>query len=747
MSHLPQLVIDLSIILVAAGIISIVFKKLKQPLLLGYIVAGFLVGPHFDIFPTITETENIKVWSEIGVIFLLFSLGLEFSFKKLLKVGSGASITAITKVALTMIVGYLVGQMLGWGQMDSIFLGGLLSISSTTITIKSYEDLGLKGQKFTGLVFGILVIEDLVAILLLVLLSTIAISHDMAGTQMLFAILKLIFFLVLCFLIGIFLLPTFLRLTRKWMNDETLLIFSLGLCLLMVYIATEIGFSPELGAFVMGSILAETTFAERIEHLIKHVKNLFGAIFFVSVGMLINPSMIVQHIIPVLVISFVTIFGKFIISTFSATLSGQPLKTSVQVGSSLSQIGEFSFIIAALGLSLKVTGEFLYPIAVAVSAISTLATPYMIKSSERIYIGISRILPKPFAKALDRYSTGMQTIKRVSDWRKLRKSYLIHILIFSVLIITILFLSHRYLVPFMVDFIGMSLPGRIIAESFPIILISPFLWALAFRNVKSSIAKKIWEEKRYRGLLILYRLLRFALALFYISLSISRSISYTFAIGIFLLVLIVLGLFSKRIQRIYNMLEQRFLVNYYEKEEEAKNNSKDYEQLTPWDAHLADFVIPAEWMYNGKTLLELGLREKYGVNIALIQRGSILISAPKRNEMLFPFDHIYIIGTDKQVEKFAGLLNVAPENSTENKTEEITLTQIVIDPESPILSKSIRDSGIRERSDGLIVGIERKGRRILNPDSTTFFEEGDIVWIVGNKKRIDKLFFKEKTGV
>ena len=741
MNHLPPLVTDLAIILIAAGVISILFKKLKQPLLLGYIVAGFLVGPHFKIFPTIMEPDNIQVWSEIGVIFLLFSLGLEFSFKKLLKVGSSAAITAILKVGISMVLGYLVGQALGWNQINSMFLGGLVAISSTTITIKSYEDLGLKGQKFTHLVFGILIIEDLVAILLLVLLSTFSLSQETAGTQLLFSVFKLIFFLVLCFLVGIFVLPTFFKWTRKFLNDETLLVFSLGLCLAMVYASTQIGFSPELGAFVMGSILAETTMAERVEHLIHHVKNLFGAIFFVSVGMLINPTLIWEHIIPVLVISAVVIVGKFLISFMSALISGQTLKTSIQIGTSLAQIGEFSFIIAALGITLKVTENFLYPIAVAVAAISTLTAPLMIKSSERLYIGLSKILPKGVIRTIDRYSSGMQSIKTVSNWRLLRRSYITHLLIFTIIISAILIISRKYLVPFLIVQIGTSQAGRIVAEVIPILLIAPFLWALAFRKIRPGISRQIWDEQKYRGLLILYRLVCLGLALFFISLWISQSFSYTFAIGMFLLVTICLGIFSKRIQNIYNRIESNFLNNYYEKEENEKKKTKlNYEQLTPWDAHLADFVIPAEFQHSGKELAKLGLREKFGVNIALIKRGTRIISPPDRHEQLFPFDHIYLIGTDKQVEKFANYLKQEPKEVSEKGSGEITLTQIVVSKASNMLTKTIRQSGIREVSGGLVVGIERAGKRILNPDSNLVFEPNDIVWIVGNKKRIQKIF-------
>jgi len=298
--HLPDLIADLGLILAAAGITTLIFKRIKQPLVLGYILAGLLVGSHLSFFPSVTDTKSINIWGEIGVIFLLFSLGLEFSFKKLVKVGGSASITAIVKVLFIILAGYLVAKAMGWSDMDSLFLGGILSISSTMITIKAFEELGLKHKKFAGLVFGVLIVEDLVAILILVLFSTLAVSQQSAGTEMLFSILKLAFFLVLWFLGGIFLVPSFLKATKKLMNDETMLVVSLGLCLVMVLLADKVGFSPALGAFIMGSILAETTQAERIEHLTKSVKDLFAAVFFVSVGMLIDPAMLVKYAVPIL---------------------------------------------------------------------------------------------------------------------------------------------------------------------------------------------------------------------------------------------------------------------------------------------------------------------------------------------------------------------------------------------------------------------------------------------------------------
>ena len=378
MSQIPSLISDLAVILISAGLVTLLFKKLKQPVVLGYIVAGILAGPAIKEIPTVTDVESIRIWADIGVVFLLFALGLDFSFKKLMKVGG-------TAVIGVMSFGYITGLSLGWGHMNSLFLGGMLSMSSTTIIFKAFDDMGLRNQRFAGVVFGILVVEDLFAVLLMVLLSTLAVSKHVEGMELLDSVIKLGVFLLFCFVVGIYLIPSFLKRARTFLNDETLLIVSIGLCLGMVMIATKAGFSSALGAFVMGSILAETIDAEHIEHIVKPVKDLFGAIFFVSVGMLIDPVLLWEYKIPILILTLVVMVGQILFATFGVLLSGQTVKVAIQSGFSLAQIGEFAFIIASLGLTLKVTDNFLYPIVVAVSVITTFFTPYMIRMAEPAY--------------------------------------------------------------------------------------------------------------------------------------------------------------------------------------------------------------------------------------------------------------------------------------------------------------------------------------------------------------------------
>lgn len=732
MIHLPHLITDLGLILGAAAIITILFKWLKQPLVLGYLIAGFLVGPHFSLFPTVAETENISVWAEIGVIFLLFSLGLEFSFKKLLKVGTPASVTALVEVLFMLMVGYVAGSLMGWSSMDSIFLGGVLSISSTTIIIRAFEELGVKGHKFASLVFGILIVEDLVAILLLVLLSTLAVSAQFAGMEMLMSVAKLIFFLVLWFISGIFFLPTFLRKAKKFMNDEMLLITSLALCILMVWLATIVGFSPALGAFIMGSILAETVYAEKIEHLVKSVKDLFGAVFFVSVGMLFDPAMLVQYIGPVLLITLITILGKTASTTAGALISGQTLKSSVQAGMSLSQIGEFSFIIATLGLTLKVTSDFLYPIAVAVSAITTFTTPYMIKLSEPLYEWLQKRLPPSWTNAIHRYSNRSQTISNTTDWQVYVRSGLVNTILVTVITTAIVLLSSYYLLPYTRNRLGDNTVTTIIGAIVTLLLMAPFLWSLAIRQHRRDLAEKFNVQNRYSSGVFLLQAFRSAIAIFLVGFLVDRFFSPQIAFGVTVAMLLLLFIFSKKIQFLYSRIRGRFLANYNERE--TLKAKKD--MLAPWDAHMAEFEISADMPGIGKSLRELAWREKYGINVAMIERGSKIINTPKRGQVIFPGDTISVIGTDEQLDLFRTDMEAAQSMSVEKKPVEVVLEHFVVTENSVFAHKNIREGEIREKIHGIVVGIENESGRIVNPDSSYIIRPGDIVWVVGDKLRL-----------
>ena len=730
--HIPDLISDLGLILVTAAIAVLIFRLLKQPLVLGYLVAGFLAGSKFDLFPSVKDMNSVKVWAEIGVIFLLFSLGLEFSFKKLMKVGGTASITALTQIVTMVVLGYFVGQLMDWNKMNSIFLGVILSISSTTIILKTFDELGVKTQKFAGNVIGALIVQDILAILMMVLLSTIAVSQQFSGTELIQSVLKLVFFLTIWFVAGIFFVPTLLKKAKHLLTDEMLLIISLALCLLMVIFAANVGFSPALGAFIMGSIIAETTQAEHIEHLVKPVKDLFGAVFFVSVGMLIDPKMLIEYSLPVGILTIVVVFGQSISATIGALLSGQPLKQSVQTGMSLSQIGEFSFIIATLGMTLNVTSDFVYPIVVTVSAITTFSTPFMVKFSTPFSLYLERKLPRRWVKKIERYSANTDAIKSVSTWQIVIRSYLTQVIIHSIIIVAIIVSSSKYLLPLVQD----SRFGNAFAAFITVVILSPFLWALSLRRVAVEQVQELMQVRKYQGPIIVVFFFRILLSIFYLGFVLNEFFSPIIAIIALIIGLISYVLFPKQLHTLYNKIEKHFLKNFNDRELTKVANRRQ-NVLSPWDGHMADFEIAKESNLAGKTLSELKIREQFGINIASIKRGDITINIPVRNERLFPGDEINIIGTDEQVKLFKIYLDKHEVDAPEtDERVDIILQQLDLKNRACV-GKSIRESRIREKTHGIIVGIERNGKRTLNPESDWILETDDIVWIAGDKKKIN----------
>ena len=753
MGHLPKLIQDLALILIAGALVTLLFRRIKQPLVLGYIIAGFLVGPYFHLVPTVADQENIETLAEIGVIFLLFSLGLEFSFKKLVRVGASASITAFVEIIFITISGYLLGKLLGWSTMDSLFLGGMLASSSTTIILRAFDELGVKTRKFAGIVFGVLIVEDIVVILLMVLLSTMAVTRQFQGTEMLLTVLKLLFFLALWFIAGIFLLPTFLRKAKKLFDEETLLILSLGLCLGMVVLATAVGFSAELGAFVMGSIIAETTSAEKVEHLIKPVKDLFGAVFFVSVGMMIDPQAMVQYAGPIIWVTLLTIFGKLFSTTVGALLSGQPLKQAVQVGMSMAQIGEFAFIVATLGLSLGVISEFLFPVAVGVSAITTFTTPYFIKYSDSVFRFLERTFPSKWVNRLNNYSSSTQKIQADSDLKKVLRSYLQIALTNGIILLAIALLSVNALLPFAARNIDDDNVRVLLVLLISLAAASPFLWAFMAKRPRNLAYKELWMDKKYNhGPLLAIEITRIALGILFITIWLNQLGSTTLTLVVGLpITIIVLVIFSKRIQRFYQRIENRFLSNLNAREEAAtkddsmkahvsRRTADIQSYLQPWDAHIVEMEVKPEAVYIGKSLSDLKWREQYGINVVYIKRGDKLIHTPTRDNKLLPFDMIGIISTDGQMKLFKPVFdsieNVNPDDVDIN---DISLQKILVDEHTKLKGLDIRSSGLRERTNGLVIGIERNQERILNPDSNTVFEWGDIIWVVGDRKKIQQL--------
>lgn len=734
MIHLPNLIVDLGLILGAAAVITLIFKYLKQPVVLGYLMAGFLVGPHFKLFPTIVEVENVQVWAEIGVIILLFSLGLEFSFKKLMKVGGSASVSAMSEIIIMLFIGYFTGQAFGWSSMDSIFLGAILSVSSTTIIIRAFEEIGIKGQQFASLVFGVLIVEDLATIVLLVLLSTLAVSQQFEGTEMLFSIMKLGFFLTLWFIGGIFFIPTLLKRLKPLLSDEMLLIISLSLCLLMVYLASSAGFSPALGAFIMGSILAETNQGIKIEHLVSPIKDLFGAVFFVSVGMLIDPQILVEYWFPVTIILIITIVGKLFSSGLGALLSGQTLKTSIQTGLSLAQIGEFSFIIATLGMTLGVTSSFLYPITVAVSAITTFTTPYMIKFSFPFSNKVVAMLPQRWKDSLDRYSAATQSVSATSNWRVFLRKYITNTVIHTIFSAAVIIISTKYIYPFFLEQSEGKIWGAIVTIFITIIALSPFFYALSFRNLYDEEAQKLSRHKNYRNIIYVMRAFRHLLALALLIVMLNSLLSIQAAIIAFILVVITLVVFRKQIKKYYIKIEERFLVNFNKNGVDIEE--KETPMLAPWDAHFTEIVVKPESSVVGKTLEELKWRERAGINVASISRGDLNIHLPARDTIIYPGDKLYIIGTDTQIKKINSILRPEKSVGESDSLYKPSLEKILVQKDSYLYGRSLKESNLRDIAEGIVVGIERNGQRIVNPESNWIFDENDLVWIVGDHKKI-----------
>ena len=746
MSGLSPLIADLALILICAGVMTLLFKKLKQPLVLGYIVAGFLAGPHIAWTPSVVDTADIKVWADIGVVFLLFALGLEFSFKKIVKVGGAAIIAACTVIFCMILLGVAVGSACGWKRMDCLFLGGMIAMSSTTIIYKAFDDLGLLKKQFTGLVLSVLILEDILAIVLMVILSTMAVSHHFEGMEMLESIAKLLFFLILWFVVGIYAIPELLKRCRRLMSEETMLIVALGLCFGMVVLAERTGFSAAFGAFIMGSILAETVEAEKIEGLVKPVKDLFGAIFFVSVGMMVDPAMIVGYAFPILVITLAVLLGQAVFGTFGFLLSGQPLKTAMQCGFSLTQIGEFAFIIASLGVSLDVTSHFLYPIVVAVSVITTFLTPYMIRLAGPASAFVDARLPEKWKTFLSRYASCSHTVNHESLWRRLIVALVRIVTVYSIICVAIIALSFRFLVPFCTGHLP-EFWGPLAAAVVTVLLMSPFLRAIMIKKNHSEEFTTLWNDHRgNRAPLVATIVLRILLAVSFVMFVIAGlfkiSIGLVFGVALLLVIAMVL---SRQLKKQSILIERKFFQNLRSREARAEymgEKKPEYAgRLLSRDLHLADYVIPGEAQWAGKTLAELNFGRRYGVHVVSVLRGQKRINIPGASVRLFPQDKIQVIGTDEELNVFEEeMKNVSTLDSDVVEKSEMILRQFRIEEDSPFLGKNLKEAGIRDKYHCLIAGVERGGSALLHaPDPLEPFAEGDVVWVVGEYNDVKKL--------
>ena len=735
MAELNPLFRELALILVTAGVITVIFKWLKQPLVLGYIVAGFFIGPHFPWFPIIKGDENLTLWSEIGIVFLMFALGLEFSIKKLKKVGGTGAITAFTELALMFLIGNVVGRILGFSTMEGVFLGCMLSISSTTIIIKSFDDLKLKQQKFTSTVTGVLVVEDLIAVLLLVILGTLSVSKTFDGGQLGMKMLMLGFFLIVWFTFGIFLIPTFLRWMRRFMTEEILCIVAVGLCFGMVVLADAAGFSTALGAFVMGAILAETIEADVIHRVVTPIKNLFGAVFFVSVGMLVDPAVLAKYWLPVLVIALTVVLFKSLSATLGVVLSGRPLRTAMQSGFCFCQIGEFSFIIAGLGLSYGVIRGELYPIIVSVSIITTFVTPYMIKAGLPAYEFLWPRLPLRWREGLERYASQSKSSEPGLSVRQFMKKQFSSIVIYGVISVALLLLSMLLLKPllnkiFVTSEDIPSIWGNLVGLAVTISVMAPFLWALALKNLNRQKVKDLLEEYRYsQAVVVPVILLRYFLVILLLGIAIGRYISLAFGIILVLAIfMFIVVRFSGKVNGFYKHIETRFLTNFNSRQ--AQTSFK----IPPSMEHqfsMERVSVTQFSKYVGVTLLESGFRQNYGVNVVSIERGERVIDLPPKETVVMPLDRLTVIGTEEQISRFRSDLEVEPSILIRDHSDnELNIYRYVVVDTGPLVGKTLSHSDFQQRHHGMIIAIQRDTDYIVNPPASTVFQNGDIVWFV-----------------
>lgn len=730
--NIEGLISDLAFILLLGAVVTVLFKWIRQPVVLGYIVAGFLASPHFEYLPSVTTEANIDFWAQIGIVVLLFSLGLEFSFKKLLNSGGSAVVTALIIISGMMCTGFVIGKLLHFNNINCLFLGGMLSMSSTTIIIKAFNDLGLRQKKFAPLVLAVLIVEDLFAVVMMVVLSSIAINNSVEGSEMLYSVAKLVFFLVIWFVVGVYVIPTVLNRCRRFLNSETLLIVSMGLCLGMAVFSVFCGFSLALGAFVMGSILAGTSYAERIEHVVTPVKDLFGSVFFISVGMMVQPQILVGYAGPILLLSATVIVGMIVFGTFGMLVTGQSLKVAIQSGFSLTQIGEFAFIIATLGMSLKVLDPTIYPIVVAVSVITTFTTPYFIKMSLPFYEFVERHLPQRLHFLIDRYQKESDKSEAGGrSWKTVIRRYLWSTLLYSAVLLAIDIVSRQYLRPYISGIAGQW--SDLVTAAITLAAMAPFLLALMLplsRGNKGDASAKVNNIPR-----IVLTIFRFLIALVFVSRVIAANYSVRTGFCVAAAVLLLVGLlFSRRVRINMNKIETKFLENLNERElrRSGKNNAVVH------DLHLAYITVGNACEFVGERLMNSNLRHRFGVNIVSIQRGAITIPIPGGKNRLYPGDVIGVIGTDEQIENLLPYVEASITVDTPADPTEMKLTSILLGENSPLSGKTPQSSSLRDTYDAIVVAVDRGDEHIdSRPDLE--FRTGDIVWLVGDPKKLARL--------
>ena len=784
---MSPLITDLALILILAGIVTIVFRRLGQPLVLGYIVAGFLAGPHMPYTPTVSDTASIETWSSIGVIFLMFSLGLEFSFKKIVKMGVKPIVSACLVMAFMAGMGSTAGRMLGWSDSDCLFLGGMLAMSSTTIIYKAFADLGLRTRKFAAEVLSVLIIEDLLGILLMVILSASAASARFEGGELVMSMLKLGFFLVFWFVVGIWGIPLLLARVRRWLTGETLLVASLGLCFLMVVLADKAGYSSAFGAFMMGSILAETLEAERIDHLVTSVKDLFGAVFFVSVGMLVSPQVLAVHWPAILLITLAVLVGQTVLGTCAFLLSGHPLKVAMQCGFSLAQIGEFAFILAALGQSLGVTSSFLYPIVVAVSIVTTFLTPYMIRAAAPAYTLLERHLPALVLHGIARHSrnaagddagdvvpasaassgipAAATSMSRV--WGRFLRhivvqtgAYLVMTFAAVTLSLSILLQIFRHIfepggvnVHHPVHWVSNGLCGLL-----SVAVLSIFLRPIVMRKNHSVEAQEILKAGGlHRAAFRLLLVLRFVLATAFVFQVVEYLCPWRYYYNALVAALLMLVIIRLRCVKYYSIrMERVFTHNLRRRDEMARREAGGgvgyARRLRAHDIHMERVHVPSRSLWAGHRLLDLDFSNRNGVTVAAVIRHTrddedipLRIDIPSASTTVYPGDILEIIGDDASIESFAArsrqevIPAAALPSSRSSLPDGLKLQRMVAGDGFPLLGRTLAESGLHDRYQCMLIGIEDSDGHILRVGARHVIARHQVLWIVGRKEGIDAL--------
>lgn len=762
MTHLPTIITDLSLILILASIFSVLCKILKQPVVLGYIVAGLLAGPHISLIPTV-QPENISTWADIGVIFLLFGMGLEFSFKKMISIGKVGGKAMLFEVLTLSVFGFAIGRLMGWNFIDSMLLGGMLTMSSTAIIVKAFNDMGLQKEKFAGIVFGILVFEDLFAILLMVILSTFAVSRSFEGSELAMMVARLGFFLVMWFVCGIYLIPTLLKKIKKYLNSETLLLVAMGLCFLMVVLATKAGFSSALGAFIMGSILAETIELENIEKVIQPIKDFFGAIFFVSVGMMVDPQVLFDNFSTVIIIAAASIVGKMIFTTTGVRLAGESMKTAVQSGFSLAQMGEFSFIIASMGMSLGVTSASIYPIVIAVSVITTFTTPYTIKLALPAYHVLESVLPNSLTDKLNKRED-KKAGEKESQWKQLLMSYFFNLAIFSAICLSVYFVSAAFLLPLCATFDNLDF-GHIIFSFISIIAMSPFLIGMVRnRGRQSFLFLSLWSSHNNNRYFLTAMIgLRWVVAIVFLFMTIKLYWNISSVVIVVVALVVFAFIFqNKNLQKGYWKLEARFVKNFNQRQIEMRlnQNSKQEGNMHELDnlhwidknLYVSTYLVQKGGVVENKTLKELNLRKVYDIIIVAVTRNGKQINFPdgdfrlEVNDTLLALGQIQKLknaqidykGIDLDYSKVINLHDFTLKQQSD-KHSCIKCMTFIIGENSSWIDKNLYDAQLNRKTNCLVVGIERGDIPIPNPSSHVRFKKDDMVWVMGDDKSLYKL--------